>query len=273
MIAADLAWATRAPFPVPLAANSTGPTIFSAMFRRLSWSVVVIAVACLSLGHAQAQQGVTSFGIQVKPVLPMPFFETDAVLRRPSLNGTIELQGGMAFGMCVRVGLTKMIGLETGISQIQRRFAFALHNDTSGYTEDGLVRYVGYEIPITALIHLRLGEKSYMNAALGFSADLYPSDVQQELDEGFVYVFRDRWVQLGVVGNLGVEYRTDKAGIFYLGATFHRPFGDMAVADLTYWDVRRNFFPYPMRTGLNGSYLTVDLRYYFHEDPQRGRKK
>ncbi|MCC6542319.1 MAG: outer membrane beta-barrel protein [Flavobacteriales bacterium] len=216
-----------------------------------------------------AQQGVTSFGLQVKPVFALPYFDPLTELKRTDLSGTIELNGGIAFGMSVRVGLTRIISLETGIGQIQRRYSFGLVNDTSGYSESGTVRYVGYEVPITALAHIRTGERTYMNAALGFSADLYPSDVQSELEEGFIYLYRNNWAQFGVVGNLGWEYRTPKSGILYLGVTLHRPFGDMAIADLTYWDVRRNYLPYPMRGALNGGYFTADLRYYFHEDPSR----
>lgn len=222
---------------------------------------------------ALAQQGVTTFGLQLKPVFAMPYFETLTELQQPALKGTIELNGGMAFGMSVRIGLTKILSIETGIGQIQRRYTFGLANDTSGYQENGRIRWVGYEVPLTALAYIRTGERTYMNAALGFSADLYPSDVQQELEEGFIYIYRNRWAQLGIVGNMGLEYRTEKSGIIYLGATFHRPFGDMAIADLTYWDVSRNYFPYRMRGALNGSYVTVDLRYYFHEDPSRIRAK
>ena len=37
--------------------------------------------------------------------------------------------------------------------------------------------------------------------------------------------------------------------------------------DLTYYG--ENFFPYTMRTELQGSYLTVDIRYFFHEEADR----
>ncbi|MBX2974415.1 MAG: outer membrane beta-barrel protein [Flavobacteriales bacterium] len=230
-------------------------------------------MALLVAATAMAQRGVTTFGLQVKPVFALPYFQTLTTMERPHLTGQVELDGGMAFGMSVRIGLTDIISLETGIGQIQRRYTFGLANDTSGYREQGHVRYVGYEIPLMALAYMRTGERTYMNAALGFSADMYPSDVQQELEEGFIYMYRNRWVQAGVVANLGWEYRTAKSGIFHIGATFHRPFGDMAIADLTYWDVQRGFFPYRMRGALSGSYLTVDLRYYFHEDPSRVRQR
>jgi hypothetical protein len=220
----------------------------------------------------QGQVGVTTFGIQAKPVIPFRFFDPLTTAERPNVRGEIELDGGFAFGMSVRVGITNAVSLETGIGQIQRRYDFRLMNDTSGYVDGDQVRYVGYEIPITGLVYIRLGEHTWMNAALGFSLDMYPSDVQRDVEQGRIYIFRQNWAQFGVIGNMGVEYRTPKSGTFYLGATFHRPFNDMATADLTYYQPH-SFFPYTMRTVLDGSYLTADLRYYFHEDPDKRHRR
>jgi hypothetical protein len=237
-------------------------SMFTTLQRSFLSAVCLIAVAT-----AFPQAGVTTFGLQVKPVFPLSYFDPVTTIEREHLTGTVELTGGYAFGMSVRVGLTKAISLETGLGQIQRRYAFSMVNDTSGYSDGSTIRYVGYEIPVTGLVYIRLGEATYMNAALGFSLDFYPSDVQRDIQEGRIYMFRNGWAQVGILGNMGVEYRTYKSGIFYLGATFHRPFGDLAFADLTYYGP--NFFPYTMRGALNGSYLTVDIRYYFHEDPER----
>jgi hypothetical protein len=230
-----------------------------------------LLVALLVSGYATAQKGVTTFGIQVKPVIPVEIFDPLTSVERPNLKGTVELTGGNAFGMSIRVGLTNTLSFETGIGQIKRSYTFGLTNDTSGFSGSGQVRYVGYEIPITGLAFIRLGERVWMNTALGFSLDMYPSDVRSDLENGQIYIFRRRWVQMGVLGNIGVEYRTERSGSFYVGATFHRPFNDMAVAELTY--LGPNFFPYSMRTVLDGSYLTLDLRYYFHEDPEARRKR
>lgn len=238
----------------------TAPRTYRILFLAIGLSGPAAAV------HAQA--GVATFGIQAKPVIPFSFFDPLTTVERPALKGEIELDGGFAFGMSVRVGITNAVSLETGIGQIQRRYNFSLVNDTSGYSDGDQVRYVGYEVPITGLVYIRLGEYTWMNAALGFSIDMYPSDVQRDIEQGRIYIFRQNWAQFGVIGNMGVEYRTPKSGTFYLGATFHRPFNDMATADLTYYDAG-SFFPYPMRTVLDGSYLTADLRYYFHEDPAK----
>lgn len=241
------------------------------MMRSIVGATTILLMCIAQLGHAQ--QGVTTFGVQAKPVFPLSYFDPSISLEREHLRGTVTLDGGFAFGMNVRVGLTRMLSLETGLGQIQRRYSFSIANDTSGYAEGSEVRYVGYELPLVLLVYLRLGERSYMNTALGFSADFYPSDAQRDVQEGRIYVYRNRWVQAGVLGNIGVEYRTEKSGILYLGTTFHRPFNAMATADLTYYDIPRSFFPHVMRGALSGAYLTMDFRYYFHEDPERIRRK
>ncbi|MEZ4805895.1 MAG: hypothetical protein R2815_00280 [Flavobacteriales bacterium] len=232
-------------------------------------SALTILAASIGTG-VFGQLGVTTFGIQVKPVIPLEIFDPVTTVERPALFGQMELVGGFAFGMSVRVGLTNAVSLETGIGQIKRRYDYSLSNDTSGYAGSGSIRYVGYEIPVTGLVYIRLGERTWMNSALGFSLDMYPSDVQNNVEQADVYMFRQNWAQIGILGNMGVEYRTEKSGTLYLGATFHRPFNDMATVDMTYVD-EQTLFPYRMRTVLDGSYLTADLRYYFHEDPDRTR--
>ncbi len=223
------------------------------------------------LAPVRAQVGVTTFGIQVKPVIPFSFFEPVTTLQREHLNATLKLNGGMALGMLVRTGISKSISLEVGLDQITRRYDFSLGNDTNNYTDSGSLRFVGYEMPVVCLVYIRLGQRTWMNNALGVSMDFYPGDAKKELEYAQAYYFRRNWAQAGVLGNIGVEFRTEKSGYFYVGATFHRPFGAMAQADVTWLDKYRSYQPYRMTTLLSGSYLTVDLRYFFHEDPDRAR--
>jgi hypothetical protein len=218
-----------------------------------------------------AQVGVTTLGIQLKPIVPLSLFDPVVTAEREHLTGTIELTGGYAFGMSVRVGVTNTISFETGIMQIQRNYRYGLLNDTNAYAATERFRYVGYEIPVAALAYVRLGDRMWMNAALGFTLAAYPSDVQKDVERGRIYMFRNNWAQFATLANLGVEYRTEGSGYFYLGASFHRPFGSVAVADLTYYGP--SFLPYTMRADIDGSYLTADLRYYFHEDPERRRTR
>lgn len=217
-----------------------------------------------------AQAGVATLGIQLKPVVVLDYFDPSVQAEQEHLRTVMDLRGGYAFGMTVRVGITNMITLETGLGSMRRNYDFRITNDTSLYDGIGTVRYTGYELPITGMVYLRLGEHTWMNTALGASMDFYPSDVEAVIEEGSVYIFRRNWAQVSVLGNLGLEYRTPKSGTFYVGATYHRPFNDLALADL-----RWNYYgppvarTYTQRVSLSGSYLTVDLRYYFHEDPDR----
>lgn len=240
--------------------------------RTMKHSIASLFIALVASHAARAQLGVTTLGLQVKPVIAVDVFDPLVSVSTEHLNTSVELKGGFAFGMSVRVGVTNSISLETGLGQIQRNYDFRVVNDTSLYDATGRVRYTGYELPITGLVYIRLGEQMWMNTALGVSMDFYPSDVEGVLEEGSIYIFRRNWAQAGVLGNIGLEYRTYKSGTFYLGATYHRPFNDMALADLTW-----KYYGPPatrtttLRTALTGSYLTVDLRYYFHEDPDRAR--
>lgn len=238
------------------------------MHRRVT---LLLAVVLLGIGGAFGQKGVTTFGLQVKPVIPFGFFENKRTLEQEHLKADLDLNGGLAFGMLVRHGFTNTISLEVGIDQIVRRYDFTMANDTNGYNDSGQLRFVGYEVPVLCLVYIRLGERSWMNNALGASVDFYPSDAHRELTNAQAYLFRRNWAQFAVVGNIGVEYRTEKSGYFYLGATYHRPFGDMAQADATWLDRYASFRPYKMITQLSGSYLTVDFRYFFHENPDKTR--
>lgn len=236
-------------------------------------ALYVLMAFFAAVGGVLGQAGVTTFGLQVKPVIPFSFFEPETKLQLDHLSASVQLNGGLAFGMVVRKGLGKALSMETGLSQITRKYGFGIVNDTNGYNGSGSLRFVGYELPVVCLVYVRLGQRTWMNNALGVSLDMYPSDAHQELDYGQAYFFRRNWAQIGVVGNIGVEYRTDHSGYFYGGATFHRPFGDMAQADVSWLDRYKGFQPHKMIALLNGSYLTLDLRYFFHEDPDKARRR
>ncbi|QQR86901.1 MAG: hypothetical protein IPJ76_01355 [Flavobacteriales bacterium] len=217
-----------------------------------------------------AQERVTTFGLQVKPVFPLSFFKPLTAWQEGALNGEVELQGGIAFGGVVRAGLTNMLSLEVGINQIQRNYRWSLTNDTTALGGGNTIKWVGYEIPVQGLVYVRLGERTWMNAAAGASADMYPTDAVENDVELRTFWFRNNWLQAAVVANLGFEYRTPKSGYFYLGASYHRPFGEMAIAEHT---MRINGGEYSTRQGIVGTYLTFDVRYFFHEDPERrGRR-
>lgn len=230
--------------------------------RSLAFVFLLFPIALL------AQEGLTTFGLQIKPLIPLDYFDPLVELEySEDLYGSFELTGGRAFGMSVRAGITKSITLETGITQIRRRYEWSLNNDSTNFKSGGVIRLTGYEIPVRGLIYIRLGERTYINNALGFSFDMYPSNVASTEVDAQAFIARSRWVQMAIEGNLGCEYRTQESGTFYAGLTYHRPFNTNSIGQLIW--VNSLGLPTSFQEDLIGTYLTLDLRYFFHEKAEK----
>jgi hypothetical protein len=179
-------------------------------------------------------------------------------------------------GMVIRRGLNKNWSFETGINLVQRNYTLTFDHPILEEKQELDFRFIGYEIPLQGMIYVRLGDHLYMNASGGVSIDLYPTDVQSQVSsrrdtlrfDFFQRTFKNSWVQVALLANYGFEYRTKEDGYFYFGASFHRPFADIAQTAVQF-DINTN--PTRINYALSGSYLTLDFRYFFHEDPDRKR--
>jgi hypothetical protein len=83
----------------------------------------------------------------------------------------------------------------------------------------------------------------------------------------------DGFITGGAIANLGMEYRTKKAGYFYLGATYQVPFAPIYRSKFQY--LEDNYASEVQGIFLNGSYLTFDVCYFFHSKPiiKKAKKK
>ncbi len=238
----------------------------------------LIAILLLNL-HAIAQLNVTTFGLQVKPMVPSKFFGTGpefATSENLSISFTPKF--GLNLGMVIRRGLTKNWSFETGINMVQRNYELEFQHPFLKSNQLLKFRYIGYEIPLQALIYVRLTDKLWMNASGGVSLDIYPSDVRSNnsLFQDTTAVdfqqltIKNNWIQLSLLVNYGFEWRTKEDGYFYFGASFHRPFSDIGytVASLSINNNQTASLVY----ALKGSYLTADFRYFFHEKPEKRKK-
>jgi hypothetical protein len=246
------------------------------MIIRL-WACTSSILFCI-FSNANAQQGVTTFGIQFKPMVPSKFFETSAeTYSTDELTMTLTPRFGINFGCIIRKGFTPTWSLETGINLVQRNYRLQFEHDQLPEKETMNYRFIGYEIPLQGLLYLRLGENLYVNASGGMSIDLYPSNV--ETSNGYFVdslafdfyqkTIRQSWLQASVLANIGFEWRTKKSGYFYLGASYHRPFNSIAYV---YAEIKIDTNPAAVTYPVSGNYLTIDLRYFFHEDPERRKK-
>jgi len=243
--------------------------------QRACRILVLLVLGCVLVepGTMSAQDRVTTFGVQVKPIFSSRFFSTnEEVVANDFLNLRVRPEGGYAFGMVIRRGISERVSFETGINYVRRVISLAFEDADSLINYSMRYRFITYEIPVQAMFYVQLGDKVWMNASGGISMDMYASDAFSsgfENRSGVIYDFEQRtyrsnWVQISLLANIGLEYRTKKSGYFYLGASFHRPFNDMAKVLATY---RRDNIPVRATAGLSGTYLTLDLRYFFHEKP------
>jgi hypothetical protein len=219
-----------------------------------------------------AQDNILTAGFQVKPIFSSKFFGTGAQTLGGDSGVTFTTKPGSGFcaGMIIRYGITGRVSIESGINYVKRTYTLNIKDSLFSGTSE--YRIIGYEIPLSGLIFIQLSEKVFMDASLGSSLDFFPSDIYTEGDFFKHSGRRTNWIFASVIANLGYEYRTEKSGYFYIGASFHRPFTDIYNSIVGYYRDGNNYTS-GQNFLLSGNYLTLDLRYFFHEEPLKKQKK
>ena len=226
----------------------------------------------------KAQEALTTFGITYKPMLSGGFInESDNIESESGVQYLVPKQFGYNLGMVIRKGFNETFSLETGITYTQRNFSLQVTEEARNFDFTQEFGVVGYELPILGLVYIQLDQRIFMDASFGGGLDIFPSDValfsvgNQVIMEGR----RNSWVLAFLSANIGWEYRTPKSGIFYIGGTFHRPFGPIYSYLMEYDYDALDPLVEPVRLVqiVNGNYLTLDFRYLFHEDPAKKLKR
>ena len=231
-------------------------------------TIIILFIAFASSFNAFGQKGVSTFGLQFKPIIPnrlIGTFEQD--FNDQQFESTVKQKFGFAAGGLIRIGLTDVISLETGMTITQRNFGLNYFVTDSGYTATDQVRVVSYGLPVSALVYIRLADEWYMNTSLGAQLTMFPSDVTTVMpiapNENFLMegAYRHK-VQGAALANVGFEYRTKDKGYWYLGASYHLPFIPIMTFAMSYeYEGGKRL----AIDNIRGSYLTLDLRYFFHE--------
>jgi len=212
------------------------------------------------------------FGFQLRPIVPNAYLNT--TIETASLSNfsySAKSNVGFSFGSIIRKPLGKFWNLETGLNFVKRSYTLAFDlNDSVHVSSKQNMTFIAYEIPIQALIYVRLGKSLYMNASAGISIDFFPSETEtfssEKVDSSYYdfseKTYRIKWSALAAQTNLGFEYRTQKQGYYYLGASFHRPFGriagSQAIVETTSGSDR-------LWLSLSGSYFSIDLKYFLYD--------
>ena len=235
--------------------------------------ILYILVSLFFLPNLFSQEKVTTFGVQLKPIIPVDFFNGGTQVKtRNNIEYINQPRFGMSFGMVIRKGMTKNLSLETGLNFLRRNYDLTINDPDSSFSSKSDFSIVNYEIPVLLLVYIRLGRNTFMNVAGGASIDVYPSDLFVG-DEYFENTIVKRaWIQPSMLANLGWEYRTEKSGYIYIGASLHRPFANIFTEFVGYKGERGDRLE-GEKFDLTGSYFTIDLRYFFHEEKQEKRVK
>ena len=230
---------------------------------------MTFAVLLMIAEGLHAQERVTTFGLQFKPIFSSGLFGTGPETGRVSdVDFRLTPAGGYSGGMVIRKGYSQRISFETGINFVRRNYKINIQD--RDFEINDQFRIIGYEIPFSTLIFIQLGENIYMNTSLGACLNMFPSDVQTFNLDYAHYSGRYNVFNPSILANIGFEYRTRRSGYFYLGASLNRPF---SAAYLSAIDYVRNQSDAIFRAQLRGTYLTIDLRYFFHEDPAKPKGK
>lgn len=234
---------------------------------------LILSVFILILTNTvSAQQDETIFGFQYRPIVPNKFIgeyehNFDSL---PSFHSSSTQKFGNSFGMVFRHYFKDNVALETGINFTKRKFDlhFEVDDPLLVTFADTSVAFINYQIPVSALIFIRLSDELFMNASVGVNFDFYPSAVGTykviDIDNQFIQRgFRTEWIQLGANANFGFEYRTRKKGAFYLGATYNQPLSNTMQFTMAWTHSGASTV---VRDYIKGSFLTLDFRYYLPLD-------
>jgi Outer membrane protein beta-barrel domain len=220
--------------------------------------------------HVNAQLGdarlPSFFGIQVRSVFPSEFVGNPVTsLSKDALAASITQSPGYSFGGIVRVGLSELIALETGINFTQRYFKLRGSIADSGIYVTNSLGFIQYDVPVNALFYIKLSKKWYANASLGLTAGFKPTSIATLNNiNGSQFFYHtgvvDKKTSFDLNGNLGFEFRTKKSGFFYLGTTVRIPTKPLFIYVATY---KNQGFKVTQYGDVSGSFLGIDLRYFF----------
>ncbi|MDZ4752821.1 MAG: hypothetical protein SGI87_14485 [Flavobacteriales bacterium] len=253
---------------------------WKSVFSKLQIDLRIVLLFLLLIPYSLfSQQGIAIFGIQMKPMIPSKYFGiSDELVAGDGLEVNFSPRFGHNFGMVIRYGISNMISFESGINIVQRNYRITINQADLPGPQNLNFRFVGYEIPIQGLVFVQIGKQMWMNASGGVSLDLYPTNVESfgeaRKDTIIFDLYQKTWrngrFQVALLANYGFEYRSKKSGYFYFGLSYHRPFSKIG---LTTIEVREKANFYNLEHPLSGNYLTLDFRYFFHEEPEKKRRK
>ena len=221
--------------------------------------------------NAKSQNSKTTFGLQYKPIIPAAYFNA-ADLSKSSASYIFNLKPkySNSFGMVIRHQINKTFSVESGLNYTQRNFKLSITNSDINLADFTAFGMRTYEFPIQLLTYVRASENWHLNIAFGISHNVLASDIFSYGEEKNNFYFQNTTRKNGgysaLLANVGMEYRTESKGYYYLGTSLHRPWKAIGRIYPQY-DDKTNIFNEDKKFYFDmlGNFVTIDFRYFFTE--------
>jgi hypothetical protein len=212
------------------------------------------------------------FGFQFKPLIPFGLVgDRPFDMKEGNFATTVSPTFGYSYGAVVRVGISDLLAIETGINYTKRNFNLDYEVADSNIVGQDDFGFVNFEVPVNFLVYIKLGNQAYMNTSIGASANYNPSNIRTLSNPEGIHLFifegkRLAYFNYNINANVGFEYRTKESGIFYLGVSGRIPFSPLmqVAAEYSYdtYDI--------VSLGLiEGATFSFDLKYFFHNNKRK----
>lgn len=213
------------------------------------------------------------FGFRIQPIFPTNYLGGGPLrLEKNEYIATISPYIGYSFGSSVRVGLTELIALETGINFSQRNFKIDMSVADSSVTAMDSLRFISYDIPLNGLVYIQLAEQFYSTVSMGATYVFKPSEVNTKTYPGGLHEFSNvgrlsRKSAFELNANLGFEYRSKKSGIYYIGGSARVTLSSLFILSTQY---KYQGYTNRIYGNVNGSYLSIDFKYLLPNIKNKG---
>ncbi len=213
------------------------------------------------------------FGFQFRPLIPIGVVgDRPFDINKEGFSTTVTSRFGYSYGGVVRVGITNLMAIETGINYIKRSYRLDFSVPDSNLVGQNNVGMVNYDIPLNLLVYIKLSNTWFMNASMGGSLNFYPSNVRTLINpySQHLFIFEGRrfaFFSNDINANIGFEYRSENAGIFYIGMS-----GKLPIQPI-YWIASEYRFDTQRTVGfdqIDGATVSLDFKYFIPQTQKRG---
>lgn len=234
------------------------------MKSRLLIFIVIIIVSDL-----RGQMAKTTFGLQYKPIIPVEYFNPSSIKKNEgNYEFNLTKKYSHSFGMILRREINKTFSIEYGLNYTQRNYKLNINNQIENIDDFTSFGMRSYEIPLQLLTYVRASKYWYLNVAFGISHNILASDILSYGNATAIY-FQNTYRKSGgyraLLANIGMDYRTENTGRYYIGASLHMPSAEIGRIYPEYNEFNNENFEEKFFVDMPGNFITIDFRYFFKE--------